>query len=380
MIRILSRQFPRRNATFDVLSMRISDRYIGRNIVSGTFFAILMLSLLLVLGNLFKEIRPLLVEVGAPISVLGEFILSVLPVSLIFTIPWGFLSAVLLVFGRLSTDNELNAFRAAGVSLVRLAAPVIAIGFALSCLCLWLNLEIAPWAKQRVNTIVTRTIIKDPRSLLKAGVDQSRINNVKVHSSGSEGDVFHDFHIFVMDDEGKADGGAYIHADKAETVVDHEKKQIRLRLTGAYSDGPVSPTEDFTLLSEDLEWMVVDYSDDARRKPKPSAMSNEEIDAFLAANPTLAPKYRARFMAQKTSRYTTSFACVAFALIGVPLGIKARRRDTSTGLIFSLGIGAAYFVAGSMISTTESTQWLLWVPNVLSILLGIFLFRRARFR
>ncbi|MGB1129239.1 MAG: hypothetical protein ACPG4K_04255, partial [Haloferula sp.] len=77
--------------------MRISDRYIGRNIISGTFFAILLLSLLLVLGNLFKEIRPLLVEVGAPISVLGEFVLSVLPVSLIFTIPWGFLSAVLLV-------------------------------------------------------------------------------------------------------------------------------------------------------------------------------------------------------------------------------------------------------------------------------------------
>ncbi len=67
-------------------------------------------------------------------------------------------------------------------------------------------------------------------------------------------------------------------------------------------------------------------------------------------------------------------------LIGVPLGIKARRRDTSTGLIFSLGIGAAYFVAGSMITTREDTQWLLWIPNLLAVLLGIFLFRRARFR
>ena len=360
--------------------MRISDRYIGSHIISGTFFAILLLSVLLVLGNLFKEIRPLLVEVGAPLSVLFEFILSVLPVSLIFTIPWGFLSAVLLVFGRLSTDNELNAFRVAGMSLFRIAAPVIVIGGALSALCLWLNLEIAPWAKQRVNTVVTRTIIKDPRTLLKAGVDQSRINNVKIYSHGSEGDVFHDFHIFVMDDEDKGDGGAYIHADTAETVVDEENKQIRLRLTGAYTDGPISPNEDFTLLSEELEWMVVDYSDDGRRKPKPSAMSNEEIDQFLEDNPTLPAKYRARFIAHKTSRYTTSFACLAFAMIGVPLGIKARRRDTSTGLIFSLGVGVAYFVAGSMITTREDTQWLLWLPNILCIILGIFLFRRARFR
>lgn len=360
--------------------MRISDRYIGRNIISGTFFGTMLLSVLLVLGNLFKEIRPLLVEAGAPISVLGEFVLSVLPVSLIFTIPWGFLSAVLLVFGRLSTDNELNAFRAAGVSLVRLAAPVIVTGLALSFLCLWLNLEIAPWAKQRVNTIVTRTIIKDPRSLLKAGVDQSRINNVRVHSGSHEGDVFHDFHIFVMDEKNEGDGGAYIHADTAETVVDTEKRQIHLRLTGAYTDGPISPTEDFALLSDDLQWMVVDYSDDARRKPKPSAMSNDEIDAFLVENPNLPSNFRARFRAKQTSRYTTSFACFAFALIGVPLGIKARRRDTSTGLIFSLGIGAAYFIAGSMISTREGTQWLLWIPNILCLLLGIFLFRRARFR
>jgi len=360
--------------------MRISDRYIGSNIITGTFFAILLLSLMLVLGNLFKEIRPLLVEVGAPISVLFEFILSVLPVSLIFTIPWGFLSAVLLVFGRLSTDNELNAFRVAGMGLARIAAPVLVIGAALSALCLWLNLEIAPWAKQRVNTVVTRTIIKDPRSLLKAGVDQSRISNVKVYSNSSDGDVFHDFHIFVMDDENDGDGGAYIHADAAETVVDEENQQIRLRLTGAYTDGPISPTEDFTLISEELEWMVVDYSDDSRRKPKPSAMSNEEIDEFLLNHPELPSKYRARFMAQQTSRYTTSFACIAFAMIGVPLGIKARRRDTSSGLIFSLGIGVAYFLAGSMISTREDTQWLLWLPNILCVLLGIFLFRRARFR
>ena len=183
-----------------------------------------------------------------------------------------------------------------------------------------------------------------------------------------------------MDEEKNGNGGGYIHAKTAETVVDHEKRQIRLRLTEAYSDGPVSPTEDFTLLSEDLEWMVVDYSDDLRRKFKPIAMSNEEIDQFLLANPKLAPKYRARFRQEQTARYTTSFACVAFALIGVPLGIKARRRDTSTGLIVSLGIGAAYFIAGSMITTREDTQWLLWIPNLLAVLLGIFLFRRARFR
>ena len=76
----------------------------------------------------------------------------------------------------------------------------------------------------------------------------------------------------------------------------------------------------------------------------------------------------------------TSFACLAFAFIGVPLGIKARRRDTSTGLILSLVIGAAYFVGGNMISDSGLDPWMAWIPNIACILLGIILFRRARFR
>ncbi len=362
--------------------MRISDRYIGLSILSGTLFAIVLLSALLVLGNLFKEIRPLLVEVGAPLSVLWDFILGIIPVSLIYTVPWAFLSAVLLVFGRLSSDNELNAFRAAGVGLTRLATPVLVLGAALSAICLWLNIKVAPEAKRDVETIVTDTIIQDPRSLLRAGVDQSRIRNVKVDSRHDDGDVFHNFHIFVMDNsEASGIGGAYIHADTAETVVDEEKKQIRLRLTGAYSDGPAGPNENFTMLSEELEWMVVDYSDDLRRKPKPSAMTNGEIDRFLAEHPDLPEEWRARFRAEQQRRYTSSFACLAFALIGVPLGIKARRRDTSSGLVISLAIGALYFLAGSLMeSSKEDGQWILWLPNVVCLGLGIVLFRRARFR
>ncbi|MCH7227207.1 LptF/LptG family permease [Haloferula sp. A504] len=352
------------------------------SVLSGTLFAIMLLCALLVLGNLFKEIRPLLVDMGAPVWILWDFILGVLPVSLIYTIPWAFLSAVLLVFGRLSSDNELNAFRAAGIGLTRLSVPVLLLGILLSCLCMWLNIKVAPEAKRKVEDIVTNTIIQDPRSLLRAGVDQTRIRNVKVDSEYSRGDVFHNFHIFVMDDsEDSGIGGAYIHADTAETVVDEENKQIRLKLTGAYSDGPAGPNKDFTLLSEELEWMVVDYSDDVQRKPRPSAMTNAEIDRFLDENQHLPEKFRARFVAEQWRRYTSSFACLAFAMIGVPMGIKARRRDTSSGLVISLGIGALYFLAGSVLeSPSEDGQWILWIPNLACIALGILLFRRARFR
>jgi lipopolysaccharide export system permease protein len=362
--------------------MRISDRYIGLSVLSGTLFAIVLLSAVLVMGNLFKEIRPLLVEVGAPISILWSFILSVLPMSLIYTIPWAFLSSVLLVFGRLSSENELNAFRAAGIGLPRLAMPVILVGAGLSAFCIWLNVDIAPEAKYRVRNIVTETIIQDPRALLRSGVDQTRIKNVKIDTQASEGDVFHNFHIFVMDDEEQTGfGGAYIHADTAETVVDHEKKQIRLRLTGAYSDGSTGPDDEFIMQSEELEWMVVDYSDPHRRRPKASSMTNRQIETFLAENPEMTEDSRLGYQTEIQLRYSSSFACLAFAFIGVPLGIKARRRDTSSGLVLSLAVGALYFFAGSVLEdSAQRHHWALWMPNAACLGLGMWLFRRARFR
>ena len=109
--------------------MRISDRYIGKQVLLGTLYAVVVLGIVLVLGNLFQQIRPLLVDQKAPLSLVLRFVMAVLPLSLMYTVPWGFLSAVLLVFGKLSSNQEITSFRVAGMSLARLSAPVFVIGF-----------------------------------------------------------------------------------------------------------------------------------------------------------------------------------------------------------------------------------------------------------
>ena len=76
-------------------------------------------------------------------------------------------------------------------------------------------------------------------------------------------------------------------------------------------------------------------------------------------------------------------ACLSFACVAVPLGLKSRRKDTSSGLIISLVIGTAYFlftVVADEFETDLAATLALWAPNVFCVLLGLFLFRRVRFR
>ena len=107
--------------------MKLIDRFVSRELLVNVLFAIAVLSLVLVVGNIFRKLLPLLVNHDVPMEYLIAFIAYVLPFSLIFTIPWGLLTAIILVFGRLSADNELIALRSNGVSVTRICIPLGAI-------------------------------------------------------------------------------------------------------------------------------------------------------------------------------------------------------------------------------------------------------------
>ena len=62
----------------------------------------MMLSLVLILGNVAKDAFDLLVNRGVPLTPILRFIACALPFCLALAIPWGFLTAVLLVFGRMA--------------------------------------------------------------------------------------------------------------------------------------------------------------------------------------------------------------------------------------------------------------------------------------
>jgi lipopolysaccharide export system permease protein len=369
--------------------MRLFDRYIGRQVLVGTLFAIVLLSTILVMGTLFQKIRPLLVDFGAPPSIIGEFVLSVIPFSLIYTIPWAFLSAVLLVFGRMSSDHELTGFRVAGISLTRIAAPVFVIGAALSALCLWLNIEVAPRSSQGADQIAIKAFFKDPRSMLSAAAEQDglerledSLKDVRAYIEKSDGSKMQGMHLFKIHDSSQPPAAdIYVHAMRAEAVIDDDKREFRFHLYDALFETTDEKGIPQFVQSSEAVPLVLPF-EFALRKERPASKTNQEIRDLIAENPHWPAKYRiGRYWAEIQRRYASSFACLAFAFIGIPLGIKTRRKDTSTGLILSLLIGAAYFVCGMMGGSTEKGVLIAtWAPNVACVLLGLYLLRRARFR
>src|SRR6202795_491338 len=142
--------------------MKLIDRFVSRELVVNLLFAIAILSLVLVVGNIFRKLLPLLVNHDVPVEYLLAFIAYVFPFSLIFTIPWGLLTAILLVFGRLSADNELIALRANGVSVPRVAVSLGVIALVCTAICLWLTVQVSPAGQEALRSSIYDLATKNP--------------------------------------------------------------------------------------------------------------------------------------------------------------------------------------------------------------------------
>lgn len=93
------------------------------------------------------------------------------------------------------------------------------------------------------------------------------------------------------------------------------------------------------------------------------------------------PKMRSSSRTEINKRFSFPLACIVFALVGVPLGITAHRRETSFGFGVSLVIGIFYFLFIIIADTLRThaklhPELLVWVPNVLFLVIGIWMFRR----
>jgi lipopolysaccharide export system permease protein len=324
-----------------------------------------------------------------PLEYILSFIAYIIPFSLTFTIPWGFLTAVLLIFGRLSAENELIALRSNGISVPRVCVPVFILSVLCVGICFWINVDVAPKAQEQMKAALYRIATSNPIAMFGSDQIIDQFPGYLIYVEKKNGTQLQNILMYQVNDRGEL--SMVVHAKTGELIADLEgKKQILLHLQNAQYEqrdatkpddpmlihGGITSTENTVAIS--LEEL---YEKNAKKRGPSQMTLSELLYRESQANSGMDAAQASALRTETNKRFSFSLASFAFCLIAVPLAITAHRKETSIGFLFSLIVAFVYFFFIIMVDTVRSNpkfhpELLIWLPNVIFISLGAYLFHR----
>jgi lipopolysaccharide export system permease protein len=353
------------------------------------------------------------VNKNAPIALILSFISYVIPFSLTFTLPWGFLTSVLLVFGRLSADNELTAMRTSGLSIPRISLPVGFLAMMFTAVCLWINLDIAPAAQASMKSAIVDIATSNPLALFGSDRIISELPDNKIYvelvepNPTGRGNKLHNLHIYHTDDRGALDFVMFAREGTLELkqLGNSEKSPTATALGFLDSalatcrhwakSASVASRREFgivlTFTDGRYEGRSNDHPDDISRwqpaatiqsgsmsislqklyeqKKKFAGISTLDLQQLLRSD-------RAEKVGELNKRISNGLATLVFTLLAIPLGITAQRKETSVGFAISLAICLSYYALSFGMSSLSrahpniTPELFIWAPNVLFLIVG----------
>jgi LPS export ABC transporter permease LptF/LPS export ABC transporter permease LptG len=358
--------------------MRTLDRYVFKEILFPSVIAVAALTFVFFsrqIGSLLEVI----VRQSATLSEIWAFSAAILPNVLTFTIPMAVLVGILTGFGRMSSDSEAIAFRATGVSMKRLLIPVMFLGAIAWVGNTALTIWVAPETAGRLRDLKYDILVKQVSLELKPRVFNERLTNfvLYVQDIATGGLTWRGI---LLADMTKPDDPRVTFAESGTLSRDDTDRTFQLTLTrgSTHAVSPLSP-ERYSFSSFDATTIKIPMPMAPEKPEKPSI--NEVPTASIwhkMQAGTATYEERVEFH----RRLALPFACLVFALAGLPLGVSTTRGSKSMGLVLSLMLMLIYylaFIGGTRIANNAQFSPFLgaWMPNFIFAALGIALLARS---
>ena len=377
--------------------------YLTRQVLAALMMAVAVFTSVLLLGNALKKILELLVNRQATLGGVAEAFVLLLPFVLVFALPMAMLTAVLLVFGRFSAEGELTALRSSGVSLLALIAPVLGLSLVLCGISAAVNLEIAPRCWEAYKQLMVRMGARMALLAIPEGRPIRDFPGYVLIVGRVEGRNLYEIYLSKWDAErNKATSMAY--APRGTVVQTNQQVSVHLEdIIGLDRDGQKwrkasAMTFDRTLDLTKLDQPAgsLELSDMTFRQLLAELRISEQFPRGPSDGPASqeGPHRPARSWRQNGSDVVTpilvqmhrqvaiSFACFGFTLVGIPLGIRAHRRETNVGIALALVLALIYY---SLVILSQSLEanfspapcLIVWMPNFIFQSAGAVMLWRA---
>jgi len=324
--------------------------------------------------------------VNYKINLFSVFLILVysVPRFLSFVIPMSVMMAVLLTFLRLSSDCELDALKAGGVSIYSLMPPVLAfsvMGMLLSC---FLTVYAMPWGMISMKELTFRVAASHANAGLKERTFNDSFKDVMLYINKIDVKKKRLIDVFIEDKRSKNIVSTIV-APKGKLFGEPDKLVFHLQLY----NGAINQVNLENRSAHSIKFDTYDVSLDFKKTLTTSKSGSKDEDEmslveFRQYLNTAAIKDEQYYttLIEFHKKFSIPFACIALGILAVPLGVQSESAKRSSGL----GLGLVFFLiyylmlsAGQVFGEAGVYPPAIgmWVPNVVMGGLGLFLVVRT---
>jgi LPS export ABC transporter permease LptF/LPS export ABC transporter permease LptG len=370
--------------------MRLLDRYVAREVISHAALGLVVFTFVFFVPQLVR-LMELIVRHSGGIGSIALLFLCTLPPVLGFTLPMAVLVGVLIGLGRLSADSEIVALHASGVSLRRLLLPIGIVALAAATGTWLTTFWLGPASLRTVRRLEAQLLSSQARFSVQPRVFDER---------------FRRFVLYVQDVEAAATRwrGVFLASTGDTTGV------IASRSADASDQSRVTTAEDAFVVTGSSRGQIdihlgtgdtheYDPRDPAHYNVTTFGETDIPVDVSVVAAPqradTLPPAEQpvAALVSNRGSNWREAHvelhrriafpaACLVFALLGVPIGVRPRRGGRAAGLVLALILIGGYyfvFVSGDHFAVQgRISPWAgVWAANIVGAIVGLIFLRRV---
>ncbi|HEV2359395.1 MAG TPA: LptF/LptG family permease [bacterium] len=357
--------------------MTLLDRLLVIEVGSSFGYALGLFSVLLVMNHLFYLAR-LIIGQGIAIRVALVLMAYKIPYFIAFSAPMGVLLATVWGMGRLADHNELAALRVSGVSLRRIAVPIVAAGVVVAAGVLVFNEGVVSLSEDQY-----RAVMGD---VMAHGPELHPIENVFFQAPIPQGNALYSAHRYDPRSRTlETVTVVYLTPRQPLEVIDADRAIYQQGTQWTFRTGHVYVLSAGQMVSttfDTLQVTVPRAPQDFVLPPKqPSDMSLRELAREIARYRRSGTSVRP-FVGELNTKVATAVSCVAFALLAVPLSLRPHRSGPSMGFGMSIGILVGYYlvaIPAQLAADGHALSPILaaWLPDLLVGAAGAILLARA---
>jgi LPS export ABC transporter permease LptF/LPS export ABC transporter permease LptG len=363
--------------------MRLLDRYIGREVASHSLLGLAVFTFVFFVPQLVRLMDLVVRHAGGTGSIALLFV-SVLPPVLVFAMPMAVLVGVLIGIGRLSADSEIVALHACGISLRRLLVPIGYVAVTFFGITLFITLWLSPLSVRTLRGLENQILSSQAPFAVQPRVFDERFPGWVLYVQDVSAAATHWRDVFLAS-SGNSSTSSITTAQDASISAGPGNNQIEIRLAAGNTQTYNSrKPNSYSVSAFGATEIPIDLSKAGAPRVAGASLTDAEksLPVLLSVS---GPGWRNAHI-ELQRRFAFPVACLVFALLGVPIGVRPRRGGRAAGLILTLVlIGGYYFVfvtGDHFAQQGKLPPWLgVWAANIVAAVIAFaFLWRIEHIR